>query len=82
MAIYHKMTIEEIQESFDRLVSDPTMRSLSAVLRIGQEQLDARGRLGKYKNIAFITGVTFLPRLLPRGPEWRRPTFKFSSGSA
>lgn len=60
MAIYHKMTIEEIKESFDRLVSDPTMRSLSAVLRIGQEQLDARGRLGKYKNIAFITGVTSL----------------------
>jgi len=57
MGLYHKMTITEVEASFERLVSDPSMRSLSAILRIGQEQINARGRLGKWRNIVFVTGV-------------------------
>jgi hypothetical protein len=39
------MTISEIQSAFDRLSNDNNMRSLSAVLRIGAEQIERRGKL-------------------------------------
>jgi hypothetical protein len=45
---YPGLTMSQIQESFDRCVADPSMRSISAVLRITHEQIDSRGRLGMY----------------------------------
>ena len=51
------MTIEEIQSAFDRLSHDNNMRSLSAVLRIGAEQIERRGKLGIFRNAVFATGI-------------------------
>lgn len=50
------MTIPEIQSAFDRLSHDNNMRSLSAVLRIGAEQIERRGKLGIFRNAVFATG--------------------------
>ena len=50
------MTIPEIQSAFDRLSHDNNMRSLSAVLRIGAEQIERRGKLGIFRNAVFVTG--------------------------
>ena len=74
MGMYHKMTMEDIEASFDRLVSDPSMRSLSAILRIGQEQINSRGKLGKWLNVVFLTGLlsicsVFVAPFLPQ--QWK-----------
>ncbi len=49
------MTIPEIESAYKKLSGDPNMRALSAVLRIGAEQIEARGRLGIFRNLVFIT---------------------------
>lgn len=49
------MTIPEIESAYTKLGSDPNMRALSAVLRIGAEQIERRGRLGIFRNLVFIT---------------------------
>lgn len=54
------MTIAEIQSAFDRLSHDNNMRSLSAVLRIGAEQIERRGKLGIFRNAVFATGALAL----------------------
>ena len=54
------MTIQEIQSAFDRLSRDNNMRSLSAVLRIGAEQIERRGKLGIFRNAVFATGALAL----------------------
>jgi hypothetical protein len=54
------MTIQEIQSAFDRLSHDNNMRSLSAVLRIGAEQIERRGKLGIFRNAVFATGALAL----------------------
>jgi hypothetical protein len=48
MGRYSGLTLTEIRERFDVCVADPSMRSVSAVLRITREQLEARGHLGAY----------------------------------
>lgn len=50
------MTIPEIQSAFERLSHDNNMRSLSAVLRIGAEQIERRGKLSLFRNAVFVTG--------------------------
>ncbi len=52
-------TIGEIREIYDRCEADPSMRSVSIVLRVAREQLEARGGLGHYPALAIITGVVF-----------------------
>ena len=54
------MTISEIQSAFDRLSNDNNMRSLSAVLRIGAEQIERRGKLGIFRNGVFAFGLLAL----------------------
>ena len=54
------MTIEEIQSAFDRLSHDNNMRSLSAVLRSGAEQIERRGKLGIFRNAVFVTAAIAL----------------------
>jgi hypothetical protein len=54
------MTISEIQSAFDRLSNDNNMRSLSAVLRIGAEQIERRGKLGIFRNSVFAFGFLAL----------------------
>jgi hypothetical protein len=50
-------TIAEIDKAFDKLSGDANMRSLSAVLRMGAEQIERRGKLGFIKNLVIVTGV-------------------------
>jgi len=54
------MTIQEIQSAFDRLSQDHNMRSLSAVLRIGAEQIERRGKLGIFTNAVIGSGIMAL----------------------
>ena len=51
------MSISEIQSAYDRLSRDNNMRALSAVLRIGAEQIERRGKLGIFRNAVFATGI-------------------------
>lgn len=44
--------LDEIRRRFDLCVADPSMRSVSAVLRIAREQLEARGSLGSYRGLS------------------------------
>lgn len=50
-------TIAEIDKAFDKLSGDANMRSLSAVLRMGAEQIERRGKLGFVKNLVILTGI-------------------------
>ena len=65
------LTVSEIQALFDTCVADPSMRSISAVLRITREQLEARGQLGVYPLFAWIAGLACSIGLVVRilGPE-------------
>lgn len=65
------MSMQEIQSAFDRLSHDNNMRSLSAVLRIGAEQIERRGKLGIFRNLVIGTGVLALLFTLfaPFAPE-------------
>ena len=51
---YHGLSIPEIQDLYDKCVSDPSMRSISAVLRVAREQFEARGQLGVYPRLAWM----------------------------
>jgi len=53
---FQGLNLAEIQGLFDKCVDDPSMRSISAVLRITREQLDARGQLGIYPVFSWIAG--------------------------
>ncbi len=68
---YKGLTPGEIQDLFDRCVEDPSMRSISAVLRITREQLEARGQLGIYPVFAWIDVACFIASALARqfGPH-------------
>ncbi|MDR3692398.1 MAG: hypothetical protein P4L46_23650 [Fimbriimonas sp.] len=63
---YAGLTIAEIRTRFDACVEDPTMRSISAVLRITREQLDARGQLGVYPVFAWIAAAFAVVGLIGR----------------
>lgn len=54
------MSISEIQTAYDRLSHDNNMMALSAVLRIGAEQLERRGKIGLFKNIVIVTAAIAL----------------------
>jgi hypothetical protein len=54
------MSIEEIENAFGKLTGDPNMRALSAVLRIGAEQIERRGKLSIFRNIVILTGIIAL----------------------
>lgn len=48
------ITLKDIRDRFELCENDPSMRSISAVLRITREQLEARGQLGIYPSLATI----------------------------
>ncbi|MBI1333426.1 MAG: hypothetical protein JST12_09320 [Armatimonadetes bacterium] len=50
------MSMSEIKSAYDRLSRDNNMMALSAVLRIGAEQIERRGKIGIFKNIVIATG--------------------------
>jgi len=68
---YQGLKLAEIQALFDKCIEDPSMRSISAVLRITREQLDARGQLGIYPLFTWIAGAACLVGLAVRtiGPQ-------------
>jgi len=57
---YQGLTLAETQALFDTCIADPSMRSISAVLRVTREQLDARGQLGTYPIFAWIAAFAAL----------------------
>jgi hypothetical protein len=59
--------VEEIRELFRRCEEEPTMRSVSVVLRVAREQLEARGGLGHYPIYAMIAGGVFVVTFLIKG---------------
>jgi fluoride ion exporter CrcB/FEX len=50
------MTVRELSGLFDRVSADSTMRSVSAVLRIAREQLEARWHMGNLRIMAIFCG--------------------------
>jgi hypothetical protein len=54
------MSIQEIETAFNKLTTDNTMRALSAVLRIGAEQIERRGKLGILRNLVILAGIVSL----------------------
>jgi len=68
---YEGRTIAEIQALFDTCIADPSMRSISAVLRITREQLESRGQLGVYPLLAWIAAIASVLGLVVRqyGPS-------------
>ena len=54
---YQGMTLTDIQRLFDNCVEEPSMRSISAILRITREQLDARGQLGIYPVFTWVAAA-------------------------
>ncbi len=60
-------TLSEIRGIYDRCLSDPSMRSVSIVLRVAREQLEARGNLGHYPVFASIAGAVFAITFLVKG---------------
>ncbi len=74
MGRYQGWTLDEIRVAFDRCLEDRSMRSVTGILRITREQLDARGSLGSYPYIAggliALSGVAFvLAQTVPNLPE-------------
>ncbi len=63
---YAGLTIAEIMDRFDNCVEQPSMRSVSAVLRITREQLDARGQLGTYPVFAWVAAALTVLGLISR----------------
>ncbi len=57
---YQGKKLSEIEALFETCTQDVSMRSISAVLRITREQLDARGQLGVYPLFTWIAGIAFL----------------------
>ena len=57
---YQGKKLSEIEAMFDTCTQDSSMRSISAVLRITREQLDARGQLGIYPLFTWTAGIAML----------------------
>lgn len=64
---FRGMTMGEIREIFQRCEADPSMRSVSIVLRVAREQLIARGGLGNYPVLAAIAGAVFAASFIVKG---------------
>ncbi len=67
---YAGLSLAELRDRFEACAADPSHRSVSAVLRIAREQLEARGGLGTHRWIPILAGVALLlslgaPRVLP-----------------
>jgi hypothetical protein len=48
------ITVRDLSTQFERIVSEPSMRSFTAVLRISREQVEARGEFGVVRLALFI----------------------------
>ncbi|MGV3613937.1 MAG: hypothetical protein ACO1SV_01260 [Fimbriimonas sp.] len=57
MGRYEGWTPAQIAEKFEACVADPSMRSVTAILRITREQLESRGSLGSYPYIAVVIAL-------------------------
>lgn len=55
---YRGFTVAETENLFRKAAEEGNMRSLSAVLRIAHEQLDARGGLGQTRGLAILFGLS------------------------
>lgn len=65
------LPMEKIEAQFAACAADPSMRSISAVLRIGREQISARGSLASYRwNAALFGALALLSAIVfPFVPE-------------
>ncbi len=82
---YQGLTIAEIVDLFDACVEEHNMRSISAVLRITREQLDARGQLGVYPVFAWVAAAVTGGGLFARlalGDKYSEWTTKTAIGGA
>jgi hypothetical protein len=81
---YSGLTLAEIESRFDLCVADPSMRSISAVLRLTREQIDARGHLGHFPTYAILMGavVVICAVGLPFLPEFRQAMLGGLAGSS
>jgi hypothetical protein len=80
---YKGLPLKDIDDRFAQCVAEPSMRSVSAVLRIAREQIEARGDLGKQPYYAAFFGAVALAIaggafLLPE--ELRRQAFFIAGG--
>jgi hypothetical protein len=68
---YAGISLGEIESKFKACEAQPSMRSVSALLRIAREQLEARGQLGVYPRLATIAAAATLGSLAawPIAPE-------------
>jgi hypothetical protein len=58
---YKGLPLKVIEGRFAQCAADPSMRSVSAVLRITREQIEARGELGHQPHLAaFFGGVALI----------------------
>lgn len=64
----------ELQRTFDACRKDPSMRSVSAILRLTREQLHERGNLGVYPKL-FKGACVLLAIAFPFGPLSHGETF-------
>jgi hypothetical protein len=51
------LSVKELADMFERQLSEPNMRSVSAVLRISREQVESRGSITVAPAMAAFTGV-------------------------
>jgi hypothetical protein len=78
-------TVAEIRELFAKCETDPSMRSVSVVLRVAREQLDARGGLGYYPvyagcAVAALILSFLLKPILPTTMAAELPKFQVGIG--
>ena len=68
---YAGLPPSEIKIRFDACRQDPSMRSISAILRITREQIESRGQLGVYPKLTWIAVVVVIIAVAVRflGPK-------------
>lgn len=79
------ITVRELSELFDRVAGEGNMRSVTAVLRITYEQLEARGGLGYFPHICAATGIFAVACAIPLpfvALQTQRVLYKMAAGSA
>jgi hypothetical protein len=57
VSTYSKLPIEEIEARFAQCRAEPSMRSVTAILRITREQMGARGSLSHYPRAAIACSI-------------------------
>ncbi|RYG49394.1 hypothetical protein EON79_01450 [bacterium] len=79
------LTMDRVEDQFQKCLRDHSMRSVSAVVRISREQISARGSLGSYRWVGALFFVVAIVAAIatPLLPESIAESVKmFAMGSA